>query len=68
MSFHEAVKGHIIPCFYGVSPLCRCGNNLSTLTHTYQVSRIMRESHAFALILTVSRMEAISLTHGTRKQ
>ena len=28
----------------------------------------MRESHAFAFILTVSRMEAISLTHGTRRQ
>ena len=25
MSFHEAVKGHIIRCFYGISPLCRCG-------------------------------------------
>ena len=37
MSFHEAVKGYIIRCFHGVSPLCRCGNirvrNLSILPH-----------------------------------
>ena len=31
---------------------------------TYQVSRIMRESHAFASSLTLSRMGSTSLTHS----
>ena len=35
-----------------------------TILQTYQVSRIMRESHAFASSLTLSRMGSTSLTHS----
>ena len=38
-----------------------------SVLHTSQVSRIMRESHTFTFILTVSRMEAFSLTHGNNQ-
>ena len=43
-SFHEAVKGHIISCSYGVFPLCRCGKrrvrNLSTLSMWHLCSQL----------------------------
>ena len=55
MSFHEAVNGHIIPCFipsYHVSPLCRRGRirtrNLSTPVH-YRIYSCIHNHQALTI-------------------